>query len=292
MTITTRSEQACFGGVQGFYTHASTSTGTEMKFGVFVPPNVGKNHEAPALYYLAGLTCSEETFAIKAGAQRLAAELGLVLVTLDTSPRGLDLPGDSAHWDFGVGAGFYVDATQAPWATNYKMYSYVVDELPAVIEANFPVSDRRGIFGHSMGGHGALVIALRNPQRFHSVSAFAPIANPVAVPWGEKAFGNYLGNDRDAWAAYDASVLMRANAFPGEILVDQGLRDQFLANQLHPEALEAAAAASGQRLTLRRHDAYDHSYWFIATFVADHLAWHAERLRSSRATSAEFKSAR
>ena len=274
--IKTRSEQRCFGGVQGFYAHASRSTGTEMKFGVFVPP--GAKH-APALYYLAGLTCTEETFAIKAGAQRLAAELGLVLVTLDTSPRGLDLPGDAASWDFGVGAGFYVDATEAPWAPHYRMYSYVVDELPAIIGAHFPVDDRRGIFGHSMGGHGALVIALRNPDRYRSVSAFAPIANPVAVPWGEKAFGHYLGGDRARWAEYDASVLLGRAPFAHDVLVDQGLDDQFLANQLRPEALEAAARQAGQRLTLRRHAGYDHSYWFIQTFVADHLAWHAERLR-------------
>lgn len=275
MTITTRSEQRCFGGTQGFYSHASSSTGTEMKFGVFVPPHTGK---LPVLYYLAGLTCTEETFAIKAGAQRLAAQLGLAIVTLDTSPRGLDLPGDSASWDFGVGAGFYVDATEAPWAKHYRMYSYVVDELPALVERHFPVSDRRGITGHSMGGHGALVVALRNPDRYRSVSAFAPIANPVAVPWGEKAFGNYLGADRASWAAYDASHLMRATPFPGDILVDQGLTDQFLATQLRPETLEAAAAASGQALTVRRHEGYDHSYWFIETFVGDHLAWHAERL--------------
>lgn len=275
--LTRRSEQACFGGTMGFYSHASRATGTEMRFGVFVPP-----HEAgaklPVLYYLAGLTCTEETFAIKAGAQRLAAQLGLVLVTLDTSPRGLGLPGEAEHWDFGVGAGFYVDATEAPWSSGYRMYSYVVDELPAVIEASFPVSERRGVFGHSMGGHGALVVALRNPGRYRSVSAFAPIGNPMEVPWGQKAFGRYLGEDRAAWAAYDASALMRAAPFPGEILVDQGLADQFLARELHPEALESAAAASGQRLTLRRHAGYDHSYWFIQTFVADHLAWHAERL--------------
>jgi len=278
MTITARSEQRCFGGTQGFYTHASSSTGTDMKIGVYVPPHV-EGTKLPVLYYLAGLTCTEETFAIKAGAQRLAAELGLVVVTLDTSPRGLDLPGDAASWDFGVGAGFYVDATEAPWAKHYQMYSYVVDELPALIEHNFPVSDRRGIMGHSMGGHGALVIAFRNPGRYRSVSAFAPVANPVAVPWGEKAFGNYLGADRARWVAYDASFLMRDKAFPGDILVDQGLADQFLANQLRPEALEAAAAASGQALTLRRHEGYDHSYWFIETFVGDHLVWHAERLR-------------
>lgn len=278
MSLTTRSEQRCFGGVQGFYTHASTSTGTDMRVGVYVPPHA-PGAQLPVLYYLAGLTCTEETFAIKAGAQRRAAELGLVLVTLDTSPRGLDLPGDAASWDFGVGAGFYVDATEAPWATNYRMYSYVVEELPRVIEASFPVSDRRSIFGHSMGGHGALVIALRNPERYRSVSAFAPIANPSAVPWGHKAFGHYLGPDQGRWAAYDASLLMASTAYRGELLVDQGLRDQFLTEQLRPEALEAAARASGQRLTLRRHADYDHSYWFIQTFVGDHLDWHAERLR-------------
>ena len=278
MSLTTRSEQRCFGGVQGFYTHASTSTGTDMRVGVYVPPHA-PGAKLPVLYYLAGLTCTEETFAIKAGAQRRAAELGLVLVTLDTSPRGLDLPGDSASWDFGVGAGFYVDATEAPWATNYRMYSYVVEELPRVIEASFPVSDRRSIFGHSMGGHGALVIALRNPERYRAVSAFAPIAHPSVVPWGKKAFGNYLGADQSRWATYDASLLMASTAYAGEILVDQGLRDQFLTEQLQPEALEAAARASGQRLTLRRHADYDHSYWFIQTFVGDHLDWHAERLR-------------
>ncbi len=276
--LTTRSEQRCFGGTQGFYTHASRTTGTDMRIGVYVPPH-GGGARLPVLYYLAGLTCTEETFAIKAGAQRRAAELGLVLVTLDTSPRGLDLPGDAASWDFGVGAGFYVDATEAPWARHYQMYSYVVDELPALIAAHFPVGERRGIFGHSMGGHGALVMALRNPERYQSVSAFAPIANPVAVPWGEKAFGRYLGPDGGAWASYDASLLMAQRPFPDEILVDQGLADPFLATQLHPEALERAAAASGQRLTLRRHATYDHSYWFIASLMDDHLAWHGERLR-------------
>lgn len=276
-TLTRRSAQSSFGGTMGFYSHASHETKTEMKIGVYVPPHA-PGERLPTLYYLAGLTCTEETFAIKSGAQRFAAERRVVLVTLDTSPRGLDLPGDAESWDFGVGAGFYVDATQAPWATNYRMYSYVVHELPSVIEASFPVSDRRGIFGHSMGGHGALVIALRNPDRYRSVSAFAPISNPSAVPWGEKAFGRYLGADRAAWAAYDASELMRARPFPDAILVDQGEDDQFLARELHPEALEAAAAHSGQRLTLRRHPRYDHSYWFIQTFVADHIAWHAERL--------------
>jgi S-formylglutathione hydrolase len=273
--ITTRSEHACFGGTLGYYAHASTSTGTEMRFAVYRPPGTGK---VPVLYYLAGLTCNEETFVIKAGALRVAAERGLALVACDTSPRGLSIPGDSESWDFGVGAGFYVDATQAPWSKAYKMYSYVVDELPAVVEASFPVTDHRGIFGHSMGGHGALVIGLRNPARYRSISAFAPIANPVAVPWGEKAFTNYLGPDRAAWEAYDASVLMRRAAFPDEILVDQGLADQFLTRELHPEALEDAARVSGQRLTLRRHERHDHSYWFIQTFAADHIAFHADRL--------------
>ena len=272
MPITTRSEARCFGGTQGFYTHASSSTGTDMKFGVFMPPNKQK---PPVVYFLAGLECTEETFAIKAGAQRVAAELGLALVTMDTSPRGANLPGDSDSWDFGVGAGFYVDATQDPWAKHYRMYSYVVDELPQVIENNFPVAtDRRSIFGHSMGGHGALVIALRNPQRYRSVSALAPIANPSAVPWGEKAFGNYLGAERAAWAAYDASELMKKAPFPDTILVDQGLVDAFLEKQLHPEALEA----TGQQLELRRHAGYGHGYWFIQSFVADHLAWHAKRI--------------
>lgn len=278
MSLQTRSEQACFGGRLGFYAHASASTGTDMRFAVYQPPQAAGG-PVPALYYLAGLTCTEETFVIKAGAQRLAAELGLMLVACDTSPRGLDLPGDAESWDFGVGAGFYLDATAAPWSRHYRMSAYVNDELPALIEAHFPArTDRRGIFGHSMGGHGALVAALRQPQRWASVSAFAPIANPAAVPWGEKAFGNYLGPDRQAWAQWDASLLMRQRAYPGTILVDQGLDDQFLAGQLHPEALEAAAAESGQALRLRRHAGYDHSYWFIQSFVDDHLRHHAATL--------------
>lgn len=278
MSLTSRSEHACFGGRQGFYSHASSSTGTEMRVGVFVPPQAEAG-PVPALYYLAGLTCTEETFLIKAGAQRLAAELGLMLVACDTSPRGLNLPGDSDAWDFGVGAGFYLDATQAPWSANYRMGTYVNEELPALIEANFPArADRRGISGHSMGGHGTLVTALRNPARWQSVSAFAPISHPAAVPWGEKAFGNYLGKDRKSWEAYDASLLMRAAPHPGEILVDQGLADQFLDTQLRPQALIDAAQASGQKLKLRRHAGYDHSYWFIQSFVADHLAHHAAQL--------------
>jgi S-formylglutathione hydrolase len=274
--LTVRSQQRCFGGTLGFYAHASAETGTEIKFCVFVPAKTGK---MPALYYLAGLTCNEETFMIKAGALRLAAEYGLILVAPDTSPRELNLPGEDESWDLGTGAGFYLDAEIEPWRKNYRMYSYVTKELPALIEAEFPVhAGKRGIFGHSMGGHGALVIALKNPHRYQSVSAFAPISNPVAVPWGEKAFGNYLGTDRERWADWDASLLMRKAPYPGDILVDQGLSDQFLEQQLHPQALEAAAKASGQALTLRHHEGYDHSYWFIQSFIADHVKWHAERL--------------
>lgn len=289
--LVVRSEQRCHGGTIGFYSHASTSTGTEMRFAVYLPPGA-ETGRLPVLYYLAGLTCTEETFMIKAGALPLAAAAGIILVAPDTSPRGVELPGDREHWDFGIGAGFYVDATESPWAQHYRMYSYVVDELPAIIEARFPAGPRRGIFGHSMGGHGALVVALRNPARYHSVSAFAPIANPMAVPWGQKAFSRYLGPDQARWEAYDASALLRRAPGDRDILVDQGLTDQFLERELHPEALEAAARASGSRVTVRRHPGYDHSYWFIQTFIADHIAWHRERLhdagtapRASRGTA-------
>lgn len=269
-----RSAQRSFGGTVSLVSHRSSACDTEMRFGVFVPPQAASGR-VPALYYLAGLTCTEETFLIKAGALRLAAELGLMLVAPDTSPRGLGLPGESDSWDFGVGAGFYVDATQAPWSRNFRMASYVGEELPALVEANFPaLADRRGIFGHSMGGHGALVTALRAPQRWHSVSAFAPIANPCAVPWGEKAFTNYLGSERSRWQEWDASWLMRRRPHPAPILVDQGEADQFLASQLHTGVLDEAARLSGQKLTLRRHADYDHSYWFVQTFVADHLQHH------------------
>ena len=279
--ISPRSKQACCGGQIGFYAHQSEATGTEMRFAVFTPPQAA-HAPCPALYYLAGLTCNEETFPIKAGAQRLAAEHGLVLVAPDTSPRGLNLPGEDESWDFGTGAGFYVDATAEPWSAHYRMARYVTQELPSLIEAEFPVRpDRRGVFGHSMGGHGALVTALRDPARWHSVSAFAPIANPAAVPWGEKAFSNYLGPDRAAWEEWDASLLMRKRPYPGPILVDQGLDDQFLGDQLRPDALEDAARASGQDLTLRRHPGYDHSYWFIQTFMPDHVAHHARVLGGS-----------
>ena len=273
-----RAGHLCFGGRLGFYRHDAAATGTPMNFGVYLPPQAQAD-KVPALYYLAGLTCNEETFLIKAGAIRFAAQWGLALIAPDTSPRGAGITGEDADWDFGVGAGFYLDATQAPWERHYRMHHYVTEELPALVEAHFPVvPQRRGIFGHSMGGHGALTIALRDPASWRSVSAFAPICNPVVVPWGEKAFGNYLGPDRAAWARHDASLLMRERPYPGPILVDQGLDDRFLQSQLHPEALEHAAREGGQDLTLRRHAGYDHSYWFIQSFIGDHLAWHARHL--------------
>jgi len=277
MTLTTISEQRCYNGTVGFYSHASTSTGGTMRFGVFRPPGRGP---FPVLTWLAGLTCSEETFLIKAGAARYAAESGLMLVAPDTSPRGHNIPGEADAWDFGIGAGFYLDAPQDPWAAHWRMESYVAGELPVLIAANFPADpDYQGLFGHSMGGHGALTLALRHPGRWRSVSAFAPICAPSQCPWGAKAFAGYLGPDRTAWAEHDACELLRARGpLPCQLLVDQGLDDKFLAEQLKPELLEAAAEETGQRLTLRRHAGYDHSYWFIQTFVADHVAHHAQAL--------------
>jgi S-formylglutathione hydrolase len=278
LSLTVLSEHACFDGVQGYYSHPSETVGLPMRFAVFRPPQARRG-KVPVLYYLAGLTCTEETFAIKAGAQRVAAELGLMLVAPDTSPRGAGVPGEDFDWDLGTGAGFYVDATRDPWARHYRMYSYVTAELPRVIGANFPAGmDREGIFGHSMGGHGALVCALRNPGRYRSLSAFAPISAPAQVPWGIKAFGAYLGEPRLTWRDWDASELMRLKPFAGPVLIDQGLGDKFLAEQLQPERLEEAAKASGQSLTLRRHQGYDHGYFFIATFIEDHLRHHAEKL--------------
>lgn len=276
-TLQTRSQHSCFGGRQGYYTHASTSTGTAMNFAVYQPPQA-QHGTVPAVYFLAGLTCTDETFFIKAGAQRLAAELGLMLVACDTSPRGLGYAGEDDDWDFGTGAGFYLNATQTPWQTGYQMGRYVNEELPALVEQHFAASAKRGIFGHSMGGHGALVTALRNPQQWHSVSAFAPICAPSQVPWGQKAFTHYLGDKQTEWAKWDAAELMAKHAYPGEILIDQGLEDQFLERELWPQVLETAAAQSGQALTLRRHAGYDHSYYFIQSFVADHLSHHAKVL--------------
>ncbi len=274
------SEHACFGGTQQFYKHASRETGGPMKFSVYRPPQA-KLGPVAVLYYLAGLTCTEETFPIKAHAQAVAAELGLMLIAPDTSPREPRIPGDADKWDFGQAAGFYVDATQAPWSTNYRMYSYVTRELPEIVEAHLPVRPGAvGIFGHSMGGHGALTLALRNPDRYKSVSAFAPIAAPMQSAWGQKAFSNYLGPDQNTWREHDATVLVARKPFPTPILIDQGLADQFLADQqLLPEKFSAAAAAAGQKLDLRMQPGYDHGYYFIQTFMADHLRHHAKILR-------------
>jgi len=249
-----------------------------MRFAVYEPPQA-KHGRVPVLYYLAGLTCTEETFMIKAGAQRLAAEHGLMLVAPDTSPR-VRLPGDDASWDFGLGAGFYVDATQDPWSKHYRMYSYVTRELPETIGREFFSADvsRQGIFGHSMGGHGALVCALRNPELYRSVSAFAPIAAPVQCPWGRKAFSGYLGANEVDWRTYDASALVAQRPFHGPILIDQGTADKFLAEQLNPDIFAAACKRSGQQFELRMHTGYDHGYYFISTFMADHIARHAAAL--------------
>jgi S-formylglutathione hydrolase len=274
----TLSSHECFGGVMSFHSHDSAETRSPMRFSVYVPP-AAKAGPVPVLYYLAGLTCTEETFMIKAGAQRLASELGIMLVAPDTSPRVPRFPGDDASWDFGLGAGFYVDACQSPWSGHYRMYSYVTRELPAVIAAHFPARpDAQSVFGHSMGGHGALVAALRNPGQYRSVSAFAPICAPTRCPWGEKAFSNYLGPDRRAWAEYDASELLRTRPHDRPILIDQGTADKFLVDQLHPEMLEEAARVSGQPLELRMQPGYDHGYYFISTFIADHLRFHALHL--------------
>jgi S-formylglutathione hydrolase len=278
MTIKTIAEHKCFDGVQGHYSHDSLEIGLPMRFSVFQPPKARK-HKVPMLFYLAGLTCTEETFMIKAGAQRLAARYGIALVTCDTSPRGAGVPGEGDDWDFGVGAGFYVDATQPPWSNHYRMYSYVVKELPAVVAAAFPVdSGRQGIFGHSMGGHGALTVALRNPEDFRSLSAFAPVCAPSRCPWGEKAFRGYLGEDREVWLEHDATELIGREPFDGPILIDQGMADPFLGKQLHPDAFEAAGKKARQTLSLRRHEGYDHGYFFISTFIEDHLRHHATQL--------------
>ena len=270
------SEHVCFDGVQRFYKYDSAAIGLPMRFSVYLPPGA-QGKRLPVLFYLAGLTCTEETFMIKAGAQRVAAQEGLILVAPDTSPRGAGVPGETDDWDFGAGAGFYVDATREPWSTRYRMYSHIL-ELRELVLATLPADPARvGIFGHSMGGHGALMLALRNPDLFRSVSAFAPIAAPSRCPWGAKAFGGYLGPDRDAWRVYDATELMAcadAPPFPKGILIDQGLADKFLLEQLLPERFESACREASQPLTLRRHEGYDHGYYFIQSFVEDHLRFH------------------
>lgn len=276
--VRTLESHRCFGGVQGFHEHDAAVIGLPMRFGVFVPPQAAQGPR-PVLYCLAGLTCNEQTFAIKAGAQQHAARHGLVLVTPDTSPRGTGVAEADAHWDFGTAAGFYLDATREPFARHWRMESWLMDELPALLAAHFPVQpDRAGVMGHSMGGHGALTLALRHPGRFRSVSALAPICAPTEVPWGHKAFAGYLGDDRADWARHDAVKLIEGGARAPALLVDQGMDDAFLADQLRPERLEAACAAAGQPLRLRRHDGYDHGYFFIQSVVADHIEHHAAAL--------------
>ena len=275
-TLTVVQEQKCFGGRQIRYQHASTVLNCEMKFSVFLPPQAATQN-VPALYWLSGLTCSDENFSTKAGAQRVAAELGIALIIPDTSPRGEGVPDDAAY-DLGLGAGFYVNATQAPWAAHYQMYDYVLHELPALVEAELPLSDKRAISGHSMGGHGALVLALRNPQRFVSVSAFAPIANPINCPWGQKAFTAYLGEAQNAWVNYDACMLLAQYRGDLPLLVDQGDADNFLTEQLKPQALYISGMQAKANLLLRMQPGYDHSYYFIASFIEEHLRFHAQYL--------------
>lgn len=280
MTLKTVAEHRCFGGIQGVWQHASDSTATDMTFAVYLPPQA-QDGPVPVLLYLSGLTCTWENVTVKAGAQRTCAEHGLALVAPDTSPRGTDLPGEHEAYDFGSGAGFYVDATEAPWSAHYRMASYIATDLPAVLAGAFPQldMDRVGITGHSMGGHGALVTALRAPGAYKSVSAFAPICAPGQVPWGRKALGGYLGADETAWRAWDACALIADGRRVPELLVDQGEADEFLDSQLRPDLLEAACERAGIALQLRRHAGYDHSYYFIASVIGDHVAWHAQRLK-------------
>ncbi|MGR5141766.1 S-formylglutathione hydrolase [Photobacterium sp. DNB23_23_1] len=279
MTIENISWNKSFGGWHKQYSHHSAVLNCDMRFAIFLPPHIAQGAKVPVLYWLSGLTCTDENFMQKAGAQRLAAELGIAIVTPDTSPRGEGVPDDpEGAYDFGLGAGFYVNATQAPWNRHYQMYDYVVNELPALIEEHFPVSDKRAISGHSMGGHGALMIALRNPSRYSSVSAFSPISNPVNCPWGEKALSGYLGDDRTSWLQYDTTELLKNNQQPVPALVDQGDQDSFLEEQLKPDSLAEAAQSIDYPLELRMQEGYDHSYYFIASFIDDHLRFHAQHL--------------
>jgi len=272
----TVAKHVCFGGVQGVYAHDSTSTGTRMEVSVYVP-RLNQERACGVVYYLSGLTCSWENATVKAGFQRVAAALGLIIVAPDTSPRGEGVPDDEAY-DLGQGAGFYLDATQAPWDRNFRMESYIADELPSLIDAQFPNSGKRGVMGHSMGGHGALTLAMRHPDVFQTVSALSPIVAPSQVPWGQKAFGAYLGDDRQSWAEHDACALVADRGWNGDIFIDVGADDQFLAVQLQPQLFKQACAAAGVDLTLRLQPGYDHSYYFVASYMDDHLAWHADRL--------------
>ncbi len=271
--------RACFGGWQDVYRHRSDVLGCDMTVGVYLPPQAEQG-PCPVLYWLSGLTCTEQNFIAKAGAQRYAAEHGIILVAPDTSPRG-DGVADAEGYDLGQGAGFYVNATREPWSKHYRMYDYIVEELPALVEANLPVAGARAISGHSMGGHGALTIALRNPGRYRSVSAFSPIVAPSQTPWGEKAFAAYLGDDREAWKAHDAVELVKSAKEKLPLLVDQGEADEFLDSQLRPHLLREACEAAGHPLTLRMRPGYDHSYYFIASFIGEHIAWHAAALKAS-----------
>ncbi|CAH1387691.1 S-formylglutathione hydrolase [Candidatus Nitrotoga sp. M5] len=275
MNIENLSSNKSFAGWHKQYSHHSQVLNCAMRFAIYLPPQAANGQKVPVLYWLSGLTCTDENFMQKAGAHRVAAELGIAIVASDTSPRGDDVADDEGN-DLGQGAGFYVNATQAPWSCHYQMYDYVVNELPQLIESTFPVNEQRAIAGHSMGGHGALVVALRNPQRYSSVSAFSPISNPMNCPWGKKAFAAYLGGDAQSWRDYDASVLMREATQLVPALVDQGEADGFMIEQLQPERLEAAATANAYPLQLRRHEGYDHSYYFIASFIEEHLRFHAD----------------
>ena len=280
MTLETVAENRCFDGIQGVYTHPSDLCNGPMRFALYRPPQALAGEACPVVTFLSGLTCTEENFTVKAGAQRIASELGVILVAPDTSPRGQNLPGEDDSYDFGSGAGFYLDATQEPWSKAYKMYSYITRELPEVLKTNFDADwERQGITGHSMGGHGALTIHLKHPDVYRSVSAFSPIVAPMQVPWGQKAFSGYLGDDKEAWKAYDASELVRARPSKAKILIDQGTADNFLKEQLRPELFEKASEEAGQALELRMQEGYDHSYFFIATFIEDHLRHHANALK-------------
>ncbi len=276
--LTTISEQSCFGGLQGVYSHASAACGVAMRFAVFQPPQALDGEPVPLVTYLSGLTCTEENFVVKAGAQRAAAELGLMVVAPDTSPRGPEVADDEAY-DLGSGAGFYLDATEDPWSRHYKMYSYVTRDLAQAVAANFPAdANRQGILGHSMGGHGALTIHLKHPEVYRSASAFAPVSAPMRCPWGEKAFTAYLGSDRESWKPYDTTELLKARPSGAKLLIDQGAADQFLEEQLKPDLLVEACEAAGQHFELRLQPGYDHSYFFIQTFIEDHLRHHAAEL--------------
>ncbi|MEF1339263.1 S-formylglutathione hydrolase [Vibrio rotiferianus] len=277
MTIESLSQAKVFGGWHKQYTHESRALNCNMRFAIFLPPNATKSNPVPVVYWLSGLTCTDENFMQKAGAFRMAAELGIAIVAPDTSPRGDDVA-DDENYDLGKGAGFYLNATQEPWSRHYHMYDYITKELPAIIENNFPVSDVKSISGHSMGGHGAITIGLKNSDQYRSISAFSPISNPMQCPWGQKAFTAYLGTDIESWKQYDASELLKQSKSPLPILVDQGDADNFLAEQLKPDALLAAAKAHDSAVELRMQPGYDHSYFFISSFIADHLNFHAKYL--------------